>query len=217
MFALTHHTLRRQGVVVLHEVSLTISAGEKVALLGVSGAGKSTLLETLRLQQPMRSAWCPQQGALVPMLSVFHNIYMGALDRHSALYNLGNLIRPRRAELEQVGAIATELGIADKLRTSIDRLSGGQAQRTALGRALYSQRQILLADEPVSSVDEQQAEALLRLALTRHQTAVVALHDRELALHCCDRIIGLQAGQIVLDASSRDLAVSDLDPLYRRR
>jgi phosphonate transport system ATP-binding protein len=217
MFSFTHHTLRRQGVAVLNDISLTIAAGEKVALLGVSGAGKSTLLEALRLQQPLHSAWCPQQGALVPMLSVFHNIYMGALDRHGVLYNLTNLIRPRPAELEQVGAVAAELGIADKLRTSVDRLSGGQAQRTALGRALYSQRDILLADEPVSSVDEQQAEALLTLALARHHTAVVALHDRELALHCCNRIIGLQSGKVVLDAASRELRPGDLDSLYRRR
>ncbi|MFN3714008.1 MAG: ATP-binding cassette domain-containing protein [Alcanivoracaceae bacterium] len=217
MFAFAHHTLSRQGVAVLRDLSLTIASGEKVALLGVSGAGKSTLLEALRKQQPTSAAWCPQQGALVPMLSVFHNIYMGALDRHSTLYNLANLIRPRPAELEHVGAVAAELGIADKLRTSVDQLSGGQAQRTALGRALYSERDILLADEPVSSVDEQQAQALLTLALGRHHTAVVALHDRELALHCCDRIIGLQDGQVVLDAPSRQLTLSDLNPLYRRR
>lgn len=216
MFAFAGHTLRRQGVVVLPDLTLTIGAGEKVALLGASGAGKSTLLEALRRQQPTRTAWCPQQGALVPMLSVFHNIYMGALDRHSACYNLLNLVHPRATELDAVGKLACELGLADKLRTSVDQLSGGQAQRTALGRALYSQRDTLLADEPVSSVDEQQALALLRLALNRHHTAVVALHDRELALQCCDRIIGLRHGRIVLDAPSTALTLGELDPLYRR-
>ena len=216
MFLFDRHTLQRQGMTVLQPFSLNIQQGEKVALLGVSGAGKSTLLEAMRLQQPDQVAWCPQQGALVPMLSVFHNIYMGALDRHSPLYNLTNLIRPLQRELQAVAQLAGELGIIEKLRISVDRLSGGQAQRTALGRALFSQRPVLLADEPVSSVDEQQAQSLLTLALARHDTAVVALHDRELALHCCDRIIGLKDGQILIDAPSDQLSLPLLDVLYRR-
>lgn len=216
MFLFDRHTLQRQGMTVLQPFSLNIQQGEKVALLGVSGAGKSTLLEAMRLQQPDQVAWCPQQGALVPMLSVFHNIYMGALDRHTPLYNLTNLIRPLQRELQAVAQLAGELGIIEKLRISVDRLSGGQAQRTALGRALFSQRPVLLADEPVSSVDEQQAQSLLTLALSRHDTAVVALHDRELALHCCDRIIGLKDGQILIDAPSDQLSLPLLDVLYRR-
>jgi phosphonate transport system ATP-binding protein len=217
MFCFDNQSLLRQAVVILPRLTLSIQHGEKVALLGISGAGKSTLLEALRRQQPTLSAWCPQQGALVPMLSVFHNIYMGALDRHSSLYNLTNLIRPRKAELQAVGALADELGIGDKLLTSVDQLSGGQAQRTALGRALYSRREILLADEPVSSVDQQQGERLLTLALSRHHTAVVALHDRELALQCCDRIIGLKDGCVLVDAPSSTLRTSDFDSLYRRQ
>ena len=216
MFLFDRHTLQRQGMTVLQPFSLNIQQGEKVALLGVSGAGKSTLLEAMRLQQPDQVAWCPQQGALVPMLSVFHNIYMGALDRHSPLYNLTNLIRPLQRELQAVAQLAGELGIIEKLRISVDRLSSGQAQRTALGRALFSQRPVLLADEPVSSVDEQQAQSLLTLALSRHDTVVVALHDRELALHCCDRIIGLKDGQILIDAPSDQLSLPLLDVLYRR-
>ncbi len=217
MFQLKQHSIRRQGIAVLHEIDLCIEQGEKIALLGPSGAGKSTLLEALRQQQPQQAAWCPQQGALVPVLSVFHNIYMGALDRHHALYNLANLIRPMTAPWQQVAQLAAELGIADKLRTSVDQLSGGQAQRTALGRALFSRRDVLLADEPVSSLDENQGEALLRLALSRHHTAVTALHDRELALHCCDRIIGLKEGRIIIDARSQNLHLQDLNELYRRR
>jgi phosphonate transport system ATP-binding protein len=217
MFQLHQHSIHRQSIAVLHRITLHIKQGEKVALLGPSGAGKSTLLEALRQQQSLQSAWCPQQGALVPMLSVFHNIYMGALDQHSALYNLANLIHPIKAQWQQVELLAGELGIADKLRTSVDRLSGGQAQRTALGRALFSRRNVLLADEPVSSLDEHQGEALLKLALSRHHTTVTALHDRELALHCCDRIIGLRDGRIIIDAPSQDLCVQDLNELYRRR
>ena len=99
--------------------------------------------------------------------------------------------------------------------TSVDQLSGGQAQRTALGRALYTQRPVLLADEPVSSLDEHQGLALLTLSLARHHSAVIALHDRALALACSDRIIGLNQGQIVLDAATQSLSLSDLDALYQ--
>ena len=149
------------------------------------------------------------------MLSVFHNIYMGSLSRNRTLTNLRNLLAPSRHEREQVGALAADLALHDKLFTSVDQLSGGQAQRTALGRALYTQRPILLADEPVSSLDEHQGQALLTLSLARHDSAVIALHDRALALACSDRIIGLNQGQIVLDAATRSLSLSDLDALYQ--
>ena len=184
-------------------------------MLGPSGAGKSTLLAALRQQQEASCAWCPQTGDLVPILSVFHNLYMGALPRNPTLTNLRNLIWPSAREKSSVGELARELGLQDKLFTSVDQLSGGQAQRVALGRALYTQRPILLADEPVSSLDEHQGLVLLRQALGRHHTAVVALHDRELALQCCDRIIGLGDGKILLDAPASTLSLGDLDTLYQ--
>ncbi len=214
-FHLVKARLGHPGQVVFPSLSLTIADGEKVALLGPSGAGKSTLLEALRLQHEPLCAWSPQAGDLVPMLSVFHNLYMGALPRHRTLTNLRNLVWPSAAEKARLGQLARELGLEDKLFTSVDQLSGGQAQRVALGRAIYTQRAILLADEPVSSLDEHQGLALLQWALARHQTAVVALHDRALALQCCDRIIGLGEGRIQLDATTDTLTLSDLDALYR--
>lgn len=214
MFAFDRHTLARQGVTLLDDISLRISDGEKVAILGHSGAGKSTLLAALRAQQPHGVAWCPQQGALVPALSVFHNIYMGALPRHGNLYNLGNLVWPRAAEKQAIGALCEQLGLADKLFTSVDRLSGGEAQRTALGRALYMHKPVLLADEPVSSLDEHQASQLLKIALSRHETAVVVLHDQQLALDCFDRIIGLRNGRLLIDQPSKSLSLADLQALY---
>lgn len=214
MFALDNHTLRHQGVVILDGLTLRINAGERVALLGASGAGKSTLLSLLREQHPGDIAWCPQHSALVPALSVFHNIYMGALSRHGHLYNLCNLAWPLRAERHAIAALCATLGLSNKLYTSIDRLSGGQAQRTALGRALYTQKTTLLADEPVSSIDEHHARQLLDIALQRHDTAVVALHDQQLALDCFDRIIGLRNGQVLLDQPTAQLSLADLQPLY---
>jgi phosphonate transport system ATP-binding protein len=214
-FRFRGETLWRGPAAVLAELHLHLEPGEKVALLGPSGAGKTTLLEALRARALRETAWCPQEPALVPALSVFHNIYMGALERHGSLYNLLNLIRPTAVQKQRVGELARELELADKLRVSVDRLSGGQAQRTALGRALYSERPVLLADEPVSSLDEEQAGRLLRLALARHDTAVVALHHQDQALTCFDRVIGLAGGRVQLDAPAAALGRRDLTGLYQ--
>lgn len=215
MLTLTDHTLAHQGVMALNNISVHIAHGEKVALLGASGAGKSSLLEALRKQVADQAAWCPQDGGLVPMLSVFHNIYMGALTRHSTLHNLRNLIAPSTQQKQTVGLIAESLGITEKLMTSVDRLSGGQAQRTALGRALYSRRPLLLADEPLSGIDTHQGKTLLNDALNAHKTAVVALHDQQLALACFDRIIGLQYGRIIMDKKTSELSLASLQSLYQ--
>ncbi|MQX53497.1 ATP-binding cassette domain-containing protein [Alcanivorax sediminis] len=215
MFQFEQARLGHPGQAVFENLTLHIARGEQVALLGPSGSGKSTLLAALREQQADSVAWCPQSADLVPMLSVFHNIYMGALDRQHSLTNLRNLIWPTRAQKHAIGELADSLGLTDKLFTSVDRLSGGQAQRVALGRAIYSQRQVLLADEPVSSVDEHHGLTLLQQLLGRHDTAVVALHDRSLALQCCSRVIGLRDGIIALDAPCQSLTLADLDALYQ--
>ena len=214
LFQFRDATLRQGSLVVLEQLTLAIQSGEKVALLGPSGAGKSTLLGALREQQPQQVAWCPQEGALVPMLSVFHNIYMGALSRHGHFYNLANLVWPLPAERRTIQALASQLGLREKWQTSVDRLSGGQAQRVALGRALYSQRPVLLGDEPVSSLDEHQGLALLRQSLAQHDSAVIALHDRSMALQCFDRVLGLRDNRLVLDAPAASLTLADLDALY---
>lgn len=216
LFKLDQATVRYGGKAVLTGVSLTVNAGEKLALIGESGAGKSTLLGLLRAQQPAQVAWCPQAQGLVPILSVFHNIYMGQLDRHSGFYNLLNLLAPRPREVSSVSTVAGTLGLADKLFTSVDHLSGGQQQRVAVGRALFAGKPVFLGDEPVSAVDEYQARDIIAIITAAHPTVVLALHDIELALASCDRIVGLQDGRIVLDAPARSLTLRDLAPLYRR-
>lgn len=215
LIKLNRHTVQHQGVAVLENISLHIHDGEKVALLGASGAGKSTLLNAMRQQLCENAAWCPQEGNLVPVLSVFHNIYMGALPRHSTFYNLRNLIFPSAQQKTAVTEITDALGLTEKLFTSIDRLSGGQAQRTALGRALFSNKTTLLADEPVSNLDERHGKALLLYALSRHHSGVVALHDQQLALDCFDRVIGLKSGTILIDAPANQLTLATLQSLYQ--
>jgi len=200
--------------VLLARLSLTLNAGERVALLGQSGAGKSTLLAALRSRLAGDVAWCPQSHGLVPQLAVYHNVYMGRLERHSALANLWNLVRPERRAWTEIAALCDELGLDGLLKRPVAQLSGGQRQRVAIARALYQQRRIFLGDEPVASVDPHQALRLLALIDARHATSVVALHQRELALTHFDRVWGLRDGRLELDAPTRELNLADLDRLY---
>lgn len=202
---------------VFARLSLTIREGERIALLGRSGAGKSTLISALyrRLAETGAAvALVPQDHALVPQLSVFHNIYMGRLDRHGALYNAANLVRPFRREREAVRPLADALGLASELERPVERLSGGQRQRTAVGRALFRGGEILLADEPVSAVDESQARAILSAMASRFSTLVLSLHAVDLALESCGRIVGLRAGEVVIDAPAQAVSRRELDGLY---
>jgi len=215
VFFLNNADLAYEGRVVLNQLCLSIAPGERVALVGRSGVGKSTLLAALRAQQPRTSAWCPQQSGLVPMLSVYHNIYMGGLQRHNSLYNLLNLIKPQSEPLCEITELTAQLQLDKQLFDRVEQLSGGQCQRVAIGRALYQQQNVFLGDEPVSAVDDYQAEQLLQLIVERHETLVLALHDVEMALSTCDRIIGLKGGAIVLDAPSSTLKVEQLAALYR--
>ena len=198
----------------LAATSLAVEQGEKVAIVGKSGAGKSTLLRLLYQTHQNRVALVPQDDGLVETLSVFHNVYMGRLTEHSSVYNLLNLVRPFSRRVSEVQEILQPLSLIDKCFTPVASLSGGQRQRTAVARSMYCGGDVLLADEPVSAVDERQSEIILSLLSEHFSTLIVALHDTQLALNCCDRVIGLKAGVITLDKSSEDLSEADLKQLY---
>lgn len=214
LFRFQQQSLGYAGHTVLHELNLVIQPGERVALLGKSGSGKSTLLRQLRAQQPEQVAWCPQQPGLVPMLSAFHNIFMGRLASQPLWYNLANLVCPQAKPKTEIRALASDLGLEQHLWQAAECLSGGQQSRVSLGRALYQQRAIFMGDEPVSALDEHQADALLQLLSARHQTLVLALHNLDQALTHCTRIIGLADGRILLDAPASSLTTAQLDTLY---
>lgn len=214
LFCLDNEAIGWPGHKVFDALSLNINHGEKVALIGKSGSGKSTLLKHLYQLKKSDIAFCEQNPGLVPSLSSFHNIYMGQLDRHSFIYNTINLFFPFKKELKTVSELAQAVGLLDKLKSKAETLSGGQQQRVALARSLFQGKNIFLGDEPVSALDETQADDLLALIMSQHETVIVALHHTQQALKHCDRVIGLQGGSIVLDQPSKGLQQTDLSQFY---
>ena len=214
LIELHHASAGYAGRAVLHDLDLTINAGERVAVMGRSGAGKSTLLNLLYERLADRVALIPQAAALVRTLSVFHNVYMGRLDRHPTWYNLRTLAWPSRRDIAEIEGTLALVGLADKLFERAGALSGGQQQRTSVARALYNGRSIIIGDEPVSALDRVQGAEILARLCARHDTAILALHDIPLALTHADRVVVLEDGRIVLDAPARAITAVDLVPYY---
>ena len=200
---------------VLHDVSFTIHAGDRIALVGESGAGKSTLLAALQARLNDQAALIPQNPGLVASLSVFHNVYMGRLQQHPTWYNLLNLAWPRRQEISVIRPLVERLGLGEKLFEPAGSLSGGQQQRVGVCRAIHQGGLLVLGDEPVSAVDNHQARTVLDALHEKFETVILAMHDIDLALQYASRIIGLKDGRIALDQASDGLNTSDLDFLYR--
>jgi phosphonate transport system ATP-binding protein len=214
LIELSHASVGYSGRAVLHDIDLTINAGERVAVMGRSGAGKSTLLNLLHARLADRVALIPQTAALVKTLSVFHNVYMGRLDRHPTWYNLRNLVWPARRDIADIERMLELVGLADKLFEQAGTLSGGQQQRASVARAFYNGRAIVIGDEPVSALDRRQGAEILGTLCARHDTAILAMHDIPLALAHADRVVVMEEGRIVLDAPTRTITAVDLVPYY---
>lgn len=219
----------------LADISLAVAPGEKVALLGASGAGKSTLLNLcaglvapssgalrifgenpsqLRRKERAQLVGLMQQRLnLIGPLRARHNIQAGLLSRWGFLVSLAALTLP--VETPATRAIASQLGLADKLSQRTFSLSGGEQQRVAAARLLMQKPAVLLADEPVASLDINSAEVLLRL-LTQNeeQTVLMSLHNPTHALSYASRIIGLREGGLVFDLPSGQVTQLQLEQLY---
>ena len=213
-FDLSGLTASFGGDRVIGPLSLNIKDGEQVALVGKSGAGKSTLIRLIHERINRESSLVPQDLGLVNALPVFHNVFMGQLDKHSTWYNTLTLIRPFSKNRDEVRELLKALGMSEKLWLPTASLSGGQRQRVAIARALYRNAPVLLADEPISALDGPMAHLVMKLLTERFQTSVIALHDVEMALKYCSRIVGIQDGQIALDESSERLSSTDIASLY---
>ena len=216
LFRLDRENVSYQDFIALKNVTLEINQGERVGLIGPSGAGKTTLLRTLYQKVSDQSAFVHQHYALVPQLSAFHNVYIGRLDRNSTSQNLINLVYPREKVRQEILPILDSLGIEEKSFAKVGELSGGEQQRVAVARAIYRQESILLADEPVSSVDPHQAGIVLELINQVAETVVMSLHAVELAIKYAERIIGLHNGEIQFDLSAEEVTPIMLKELYQK-
>ncbi len=233
---------RYGSCVALRNVSLRIEERQRVALVGPSGAGKSTLLgllngtlqptsgEVLALGQPMQRLGAQarrrlqrqigtvyQQFHLVPTLRVIHNVNAGRLGCWSLLRAALSLVWPldvaaSRAALERVG-------IAEKLFETTSSLSGGQQQRVAIARVLAQNPDVILADEPIASLDPESAREIMDLLLALVQatakTLVASIHSVQFASTHFDRVIGVRSGDVLFDCGASELRPEAIEALYR--
>lgn len=216
LLELREGTVGYKGTTVLRELDLTIESGERIALVGESGSGKTTLLNLIYSRLGDSAALVPQELGLVQALSVFHNVYMGRLHQRSVWRNFRNLFFPLKEDIGLVLPILKTLRLDNKIHSSVGELSGGQQQRTAVGRALFHPGDILIADEPVSAVDEYQAREILNAITVNKLTVVLAMHDRALAIDFADRLIGIRDGLVAFDEPASGMKPSDLDHLYQK-
>lgn len=228
------------GFEALKGVNAEIKPGSFTVILGPSGAGKSTLLRlmngletptqgSLRIGgevvngkqlRPIRSkvAMVFQQFNLVDRLSVVTNVLTGRLAHRSWLGSVFYLFRQEDMGIAQEAL--SRVALTDKAWNRADKLSGGQQQRVGIARALAQRPKVILADEPVASLDPVSSEeimTLLRDICDRDGiTVVVNLHQVELARRFADRIIGMNSGRIVFDGSPEHMTQTVLRTIYHR-
>ena len=227
----------------LDGLSLSVGRGERLALVGRSGAGKTTLFRLLNATlRPTRGrvlfdggdvglmssrelramrrrvGTVYQQHYLVPSLSVLDNALCGRLGRWSLWQTARSVLRPGRADVEEAEHVLELVGLREKLRERADSLSGGQQQRLAVARVLMQRPDVILADEPVASLDPGLADSVMNLlhevADDGKRTLVVALHNVELALGYFPRVVGLRGGAVALDAEASGLTRARLAEFY---
>lgn len=223
----------------LEGITLEIRRGELTVLLGRSGAGKSTLLRCLNLlQRPTTGTiWVDGVGSLTSLdrlrgyrrqagmvfqlhhligrQSALQNVLVGRIAYHSTIRSLFPL---PKADLTVAMECLERVGLADKALKRADQLSGGERQRVGIARALAQRPQIILADEPVASLDPATAESIMellsRISREDRLTVVFSLHQIELACRYGERIIGLSNGMIVFDGLPDELTSDPLERIY---
>ncbi|WP_299861857.1 phosphonate ABC transporter ATP-binding protein [uncultured Hoeflea sp.] len=241
MLELTDVTRRFGANTAVDAVTLSIPEGQMVGVIGRSGAGKSTLLRMINrltspsggeirfkgktvsgLSGPALRTWqrdCAmifQQFNLVPRLDVLTNVLLGRLNHRSTVLNILNVFTVQ----ERANAIAAleRLGIAQTALQMAGTLSGGQQQRVAIARALMQSPSMILADEPIASLDPLNAQIVMDALkdINRREgiTVLTNLHTLDTARAYCERVIGMAAGKVVFDGPPDELTSETVRMIY---
>lgn len=229
------------GFQALKDVSLTIRQGEFIAVIGLSGAGKSTLIRTINRMHDISEGSLTVNGTdvsslkgrslrrfrrgigmifqsfnLVTRTTVLKNVLTAKVPDLS-LWRMLLGVFPKADTIAALEAL-DKVGILDKAYSRVDQLSGGQQQRVALARTLAQNPQIILADEPVASLDPVTAKQVMsdfrRINKEMNITVLINIHHVDLALQYCDRVIGIRAGEIVFDGETASVTREVLDEIY---
>ncbi|GAB6181242.1 phosphonate ABC transporter ATP-binding protein [Desulfotomaculum defluvii] len=214
------------GVTGLKGIDVSIYSGEMVGVLGASGSGKTTFFRLMNgfiapsegnlyvMGQAMRGlshpdlrklrssiAMVSQNHNIIPGLSVARNVIMGKLGQVSIYQALRLLFYMSEKEIMEVWQLLEQLELAEKIFVRATDLSGGQQQRVAIARALLGNASLILADEPIASVDSRTAANILnifaRLNREKNITIVTNLHQQDFALHYCSRVLVLDKGSLI--------------------
>ncbi len=239
-----HNVSKRypNGFEALKDINLKIGQGEFVAVIGLSGAGKSTLIRTINRMHDITGGTLTVDGINVMELQgkslrafrrkigmIFQSFNL--ITRTTVIKNVLTAFVPElpwwRAFLgifkkeEKIAALEAldKMGILDKAFVRADQLSGGQQQRVALARTLAQNPQIILADEPVASLDPVTARQVMddfqRINRDMNITVIINIHHVELALQYASRVIGIREGRIVYDGPAAQVTQQILDDIYQ--
>ena len=241
MLELKNVTRRFGARTAVDAVSFALDRAGFIGIIGRSGAGKSTLLrmvnrltdasegqilfkgsDVLALKGAEMRAWqsqCAmifQQFNLVPRMDVVSNVLHGLLNRRGTMVTLFNLWP--QADILRALAILDRLGIADQAAKRAEALSGGQQQRVAIARALCQDPAVILADEPIASLDPMNAQvvmdALRRIHEEDGRMVIANLHTLDTARRYCDRVIGMRDGKVVFDGTPDQLTTNAARDIY---
>jgi phosphonate transport system ATP-binding protein len=227
---------------VLREINLNVSYGESVALIGSNGSGKSTLIKCLlgltniekgeiytnQIRLNMKNnnllkfyrrdiAFIWQTHNLVPRLSVLSNVIHGSLNSHPNPRLWYQAFAPSEIRSRALNCL-DQVGLKNFAKNNVNTLSGGESQRVAIARALMQKPKLMIADEPVASLDPKVGIEVMNLLkdLTLKQgiTLFFTTHDLKHAEHYANRVIGLKDGVIKINIESKELNELDVDEFY---
>ena len=241
MLKINNLTKKFGSNIAVNSVSIDVEKPIMLGIIGASGAGKSTLLRMINrlesqtsgsisfdglsvsdLKGAAKAKWqsnCAmifQQFNLVPRMDVVSNVLHGTLNKRSTISTFFNLYP--RSDIHTAIEILGRLGVAEHAAKRAEALSGGQQQRVAIARALMQDPKIILADEPIASLDPMNAQIVMETLRRIHdedgRTVIANLHTLDTARRYCDRVIGMRNGNVVFDGTPSELTTEVARKIY---